>query len=372
MKITIVLGAFFPVPPTMGGAVEKIWYTLAHEFVRRGHEVVMVSRKMPSQPREQIVDGIRHIRVSGFDAPRSLMWLKFLDLIYSLRVKRMLPPADILVTNTFWLPMLIRDSARGKIYVHVGRYPKGQMRFYSHAARLQSPSTAIAKAIAVEVPQLSKAISVVPYPAPVSIFGAVPPITDRPKILLYVGRVHPEKGVHLLVEAFLRGTRTALRDWKLMIVGSAESRFGGGGIDYLSRLKRSIPDKGERVILAGSIFDPAELERTFRSARLFVYPSLAERGESFGLAPLEAMSHGCAAVVSNLECFGDFIHNGETGFVFDHRGEDPVETLRQKLESIVQDEALAARVAEAGHNKSTEYSPERVADLFIADFSSLV
>lgn len=372
MKITIVLGAFFPVPPTMGGAVEKIWYMLAHEFVRRGHEVVMVSRRMPSQPREQIVDGIRHIRVRGFDAPRSLTWLKFLDLIYSVRVKRMLPPADILVTNTFWLPMLVRDPACGKIYVHVGRYPKGQMRFYRRAGRLQSPSTSIAKAIAAEVPQLSQAISVVPYPAPVSTLGALPPLTDRPKIILYVGRVHPEKGIHLLVEAFLRGTRTALKDWKLMIVGPTESRFGGGGTDYLVRLKRLMPKKDERIILAGSIFDPAELERTFRSARLFVYPSLAERGESFGLAPLEAMTHGCATVVSNLECFGDFIRDGETGFVFDHCSDNPAESLRKKMEAVVDDELLLARVAGAGHNKSAEYSLERVADLFIADFSSLV
>ena len=35
MKITIVLGAFLPVPPVMGGAIEKSWFTLAQEFVSR-------------------------------------------------------------------------------------------------------------------------------------------------------------------------------------------------------------------------------------------------------------------------------------------------------------------------------------------------
>ena len=372
MKITIVLGAFLPVPPTMGGAVEKVWYGLAHEFARRGHEVVMLSRKMPSQPQEENVDGIRHLRVPGFDTPRSLVWLKFLDLIYSWRVKRVLPAADILVTNTFWLPMLVRDSRRGRIYVHVGRYPKGQMRFYRHAARLQAPSASIAQAIAAEIPQLSKTVSVVPYPAPASAPETVSSIANREKIILYVGRVHPEKGVHLLVEAFVRGTRTAFAEWKLMIVGPAESRFGGGGKKYLFRLKRSMAKSKERIILAGSIFDPAELEKTFRSARLFVYPSLAERGESFGLAPLEAMTHGCAVLVSKLECFADFVRDGETGFVFDHRGTDPVDSLRRKMETIVADDPLLARIAGAGHNKSAEYSLERVADLFIADFNSLV
>jgi glycosyltransferase involved in cell wall biosynthesis len=112
--------------------------------------------------------------------------------------------------------------------------------------------------------------------------------------------------------------------------------------------------------------------QTFRDARLFVYPSLAKRGESFGLAPLEAMTHGCAVVVSNLDCFSDFIRDGETGFVFDHRSTSPVESLRQKIDNIMSNEAALSRVAEAGQRKSAEYSLPRVADRFIADFSSLI
>ena len=372
MKITIVLGAFLPVPPTMGGAVEKMWYALAQEFARRGHEVTIVSRKMPDQPRDENRDGVRYLRVPGFNTPRSLIWLKVLDLIYSWRVTSILPPADILVTNTFWLPLLVRDRTRGKIYVHVGRYPKGQMRFYKRAARLQAPSSAVAGAIQAEAPQLSNKVSVVPYPAPRSTSDTLPSIADREKIILYVGRVHPEKGVHILIDAFVRGTGAALADWKLMIVGPTETKFGGGGNAYFAELRRSVAEGGKRVTFAGSIFDPAGLEQTFRSARIFVYPSLAERGESFGLAPLEAMTHGCAVIVSSLDCFGDFIRDGETGFIFDHRTGDPVASLRERLETVGGEEALLAQVAEAGRQKSEEYSVSRVADRFIADFSSLI
>lgn len=372
MKITIVLGAFLPVPPTMGGAVEKIWYVLAREFGRRGHQVTIVSRKMPDQPQDENRDGVRYLRVPGFNTPRSLIWLKFLDLIYSWRVMSILPVADILVTNTSSLPLLVHDRTRGKIYVHVGRYPKGQMRFYRRASRLQSPSNAVARAIAAEAPHLASKVSVVPYPAPKSTLSAPPPIGRREKLILYVGRVHPEKGVHILIDAFLRGTRAALADWKLMIVGPTETKFGGGGEEYLAELRRSAAEAGEGVRFVGSIFDPTALEQTFRSARIFAYPSLAERGESFGLAPLEAMTHGCAVVVSSLDCFGDFIRDGETGFIFDHRLGDPVASLGEKLETLAVDEAVLARVAEAGCRKSEEYSLSRVADRFIADFSSLI
>lgn len=373
MKITIVLGAFFPVPPTMGGGVEKVWFALGPEFVKRGHEVVMVSRRMPDQSREETIDGVRHLRVNGFDTPRSLIWLKFLDLLYSLRVRSILPAADILVTNTFWLPLLVRDPQRGRIYVQVARYPKGQMRLYRNAARLQAPSHAVAHAIAEEAPHLREKISVVPNPTSDAISpGPVPPLADREKAILYLGRVHPEKGVHLLVDAFVRGTPAALSDWKLMIVGPTETKFGGGGSEYLSTLQQSAAKAGDRISFAGPIFEPAALERIFRSARLFVYPSLAERGESFGLAPLEAMTHGCAALVSKLDCFGDFIRDGDTGFVFDHRSENPAKSLHEKMEMILGDEGLLARVAESGQRKSGEYSPSRVAELFIADFSSLI
>ena len=373
MKITIVLGAFLPVPPVMGGAVEKVWLALSQEFARRGHEVVLVSRVLPELSRLETRVGVKHLRVRGFDTPRSLLWLKFLDLIYSIRTMSVLPAADIIVTNTFWLPILLRNSRRGQIYVHVARYPKGQMRCYAKAARLQTPSHAVARAVAAEAPKLAQRITVIPYPAPGPATECEPPpFAEREKTILFVGRVHPEKGVHLLIDAFANETRTLFADWKLMIVGPAEKNYGGGGEPYLATLKRSAEQAQGRVIFRGPVFDPIALSREFRSARLFVYPSLAEKGESFGLAPLEAMAHRCAVLVSNLDCFHDFIREGETGFIFNHRAANPTDALREKIENVVVDEPLLARMAEAGYCKSTEYSLTCVADQFLDDFNSLV
>ena len=125
------------------------------------------------------------------------------------------------------------------------------------------------------------------------------------------------------------------------------------------------------MVFRGAVFDPAALENELRSARLFVYPSLAEKGEAFGLAPLEAMAQGCAVLVSNLDCFGDFVRDGETGFVFDHRASNPADALAEKLEQLIVDQASLGPVAEAGYRKSAEYSVETVADQFLTDFDSL-
>jgi glycosyltransferase involved in cell wall biosynthesis len=367
MKITLVLGAFFPVPPTMGGAVEKAWFALGQEFAARGHTLTMISRAMPGLARDEIANGVRHIRVSGFDSPRSLLLLKFLDFVYSARVRRALPAADILVTNTFCLPLLTRDPSRGKVYVHVGRYPKGQMRFYCHAARLHAPSREIANAISREAPSLTPKIVAIPYPRPQTAATNHPRLDSREKVVLFVGRVHPEKGVHLLVEAFARLSGSELADWKLVIAGPTDAKHGGGGEEYAARL-RDLASR-TRIEFRGAIFDEAELTNEYRRARIFAYPSLATRGETFGLAPLEAMSHGCAVLVSALDCFRDFIIAGKTGLVF---SSNTVESLATVLRSAVTDPLELARIAEAGQRKSEEFSLPRVADRFLADFQTLI
>ncbi len=371
MKITIVNGAFLPVPPIMGGAIEKVSLALANEFARRGHNVTSVSRTVPQFPRDEVREGVRFLRVPGFDTPRWIVWHKFLDLIYSLRVLRVLPPADIIVTHTFWLPILLRNEKHGKVYVHVGRHPKGQMPLYRHVARLQAMTHDLARTIAREVPDCKSKIAIIPNPAPeTKTPGPPPPLGARPKAILFVGRIHPEKGIHLLIDAFA-GKLAAFPDWKLVIVGPAETKFGGGGERYLADLKQRAADGA--VVFRDPIFDSLALENEFRSARLFVYPSLAERGETFGLAAVEAMAHGCAVLVSDLGCFHDFVRDGETGFIFNHRARDPVSVLRQKIANALVDAASLARVAEAGYRQvTTEYSLRRVADRFLEDFQSLL
>jgi glycosyltransferase involved in cell wall biosynthesis len=156
-----------------------------------------------------------------------------------------------------------------------------------------------------------------------------------------------------------------------VIVGPWEIKLGGGGEHYLADLKRRARDAD--IVFRGPVFDPLALEGEYRIARLFVYPSLAERGETFGLAPLEAMAHGCAVLVSNLACFQDFVHDGSTGFIFNHRADRPDEILRDKITEIIADPAQLARVAEAGYCQATmDYSLASVATRFLDDFASLL
>jgi len=358
----------------MGGAVEKVWFALGKEFARRGHEVVHISRLCSGLPREEVIDGVRHLRVPGFDTPASLALLKGYDLLYSLRTLGVLPQADILVTNTFWLPILVRSTRFGKLYVHAARYPKGQMRFYAHAGRIQTVTTPILKAIIQEVPHLAAKVCSIPLPLSGEVPSTLPnhtPGAGSGKRLLYVGRVHPEKGIALLLDAVALIPRETFGDWKLYVVGPAESRYGGGGEEYLAELKRRAGEISDRVVWTGAVFDAGQLDAYYRSASLFIYPSLAEKGETFGLAPLEAMAQGCPALVSKLECFGDFIEDGVTGFVFDHRAPNAPQVLAAKLQELLADDKRLEEMAVSALRKAGEFSLQRVAERYLEDFASL-
>ena len=64
MKINILQGAFLPVPPSKGGAIEAAWHSLGREFAKRGHEVTHVSSMAPDLPNEETVGDVKYTRAS--------------------------------------------------------------------------------------------------------------------------------------------------------------------------------------------------------------------------------------------------------------------------------------------------------------------
>ncbi len=377
MKITIVQGAFLPVPPHLGGAVEKIWFRLGRRFSARGHQVCHISRRYEGLPDDEVVDGVRYLRVRGHDTPASRVYLKWLDLRYTQRVLRLLPEADILVTHTFWLPLFYNPRRDwGKCYVHVARFPKGQIRFYRNAHRLQTVSTNVAAAIRTEAPRLADRVTVIPYPAPSPAQPLPRPPRPRkpedPARLLYVGRLHPEKGVDLLLQAIAALPGEVRERLECRIIGPWETAHGGGGEPYRRRLNRLARSPGSRVHILDPVFDPERLNQAYAASDLFIYPSLAERGETFGLAVLEAMANGLPVLVSNLACFRDFVSEGENGWAFDHRADSPASVLCRKLQSILKQPDALARASKNALETAARLSEDDIADRFIADFEHLL
>jgi glycosyltransferase involved in cell wall biosynthesis len=358
-----------PVPAIFGSSVEKIWFALGQEFARQGHAVTHISRRHPSLQNEEFVEGVHHIRIPGYDSPRSLVRLKWRDLLYSRRVLSVLPRADILVTNTFWLPVIATTTKAGKIYVHIARYPKGQMKFYKQAARLQTVSTVIRNAVCHEVPGLAAKVKVIPNF--VSTKQKVAETDQRSKSILYVGRIHPEKGVHLLIEAFAKLVAEGVSDWKLRLVGPWQFEYGGGGEQFLRRLRNKTANLEKYIDWVGPVFDPAKLSSYYQDASFFVYPSTAGRGEALPLAPLEAMAEGCPPVVSSLECFRDYMEPGVNGWTFDERARGGSTDLAGTLQKIVNDKGILRAARDAALQTAERFALPKIANRYLNDFQEI-
>lgn len=113
----------------------------------------------------------------------------------------------------------------------------------------------------------------------------------RPKRLLFLSRIHPKKGLDLLVPAWGRLT-TEFPDWELLIVGPDE-----GG--YQALVERMISDAGcADTCRIHPAVSGAEKHAVLRTADLFVLPSYSE---GFPMAVLEAAAHRIP-VVQTTEC----------------------------------------------------------------------
>jgi len=372
LRITIVTGFFLPVPALRGGATEKIWHGLARIFAARGHDVSFISRMWPGLAPTEVAEGVRHIRLPGFDHTRSLPVNLVLDLAWGIRVARALPPADVVICNTVTLPAwlrLARPSA-GRVSVMIGRTPRGQVSFYRGVERIYVPSSSVA----ARIPRGAAARTrVVGYPIDWQMLSGSACRKAAPLVVGFVGRLHPEKGIELLLRAACElAGRAGLPDWRLRLVGPSDVASGGGGRDWIAALKRECsPSLGERVEWLPPEFQPQALARVYGGIDIFCYPSLAEKGETFGVGAAEAMAAGCATVVSGLDCFGDLVTDGRTGLVFDHDGAGAQGHLADCIGRLLADSRLRAELAARGQEHVRRFDYAEVSRRILDDLEVL-
>lgn len=367
MNISILQGAFLPVPPKRGGAIEKSWQALAEAFVQAGHHVSHVSRLCDDLPKQEIINGVHHFRIKGSEATTNPLLLKLREFAYVLRAQKILPKADILVTHAFWAPLIFNREKFGKIYVHVGRYPKGQLCLYGKAARFQVPSRSIAEAAAIELDDGLNRVCTLPYPLPFSM-PVIPAVMQRPKRVLYVGRIHPEKGVLNLVKAWKSLPDFLQNEWNLRLIGPWKKEQGGGGPSFIKQVKQIC---GKSVEILEPIFDQNLLSEQYKQSQVFAYPSEAVRGETFGLAVLEAMSHGCVPIVSSLACFSDFIKSGKNGISMESGVHSSNHELQKCLKLLLTCDKIT-NLSQNAIKTAEDYTVDKVAYQFLQDFECVL
>lgn len=116
---------------------------------------------------------------------------------------------------------------------------------------------------------------------------------DEPRNLLFLSRIHPKKGIDILLSSWKK-VSTRFEGWRLLIVGPDND----GYLEEMKHLSQSL--NLSRIEFLGPLFG-AEKERILRKADLFVLPS---HSENFGLVVAEALSYGIPCIVSKGSPWG--------------------------------------------------------------------
>jgi len=140
---------------------------------------------------------------------------------------------------------------------------------------------------------------------------------EKDRIILYVGRIDPAKGLMTVIEALELLKKRDLPLYsklKLIVVGGGKKKEDLPGNKEFIRIKEAIREKKltGKVIFLGSK-KQSELKKYYSSAEALVMPSLYE---SFGLVPVEAMACGTPALVSRIGEMRYIVQEGRNGFSF--------------------------------------------------------
>jgi D-inositol-3-phosphate glycosyltransferase len=180
------------------------------------------------------------------------------------------------------------------------------------------------------------------------------------KVVLYVGRIEPLKGLDILIRAM--GLLEHGRDVRLLVVGGSPGRDR-----ELDRLRCLVSELGlgENVTFTGAV-KQSELPKYYGAADAFVLPSYYE---SFGLVALEAMACGTPVIVSRVGGLSSFVKNGETGYLIPWRCPEP---FAQRLDLLLANPGLRDTMGRAARLAAERMGWDRVTDGMTEFYSRLV
>ena len=119
------------------------------------------------------------------------------------------------------------------------------------------------------------------------------------RTLLYLGRIHPIKGLDRLLQAWAE-VQAHHPQWRLLVAGPGEG-------EHVQEIKAMAEQFAvQRVLFTGPLYGDAKTAAYF-SADLFVLPT---HSENFGMVVAEALAHGCPAVVSRGAPWAGLVSEG--------------------------------------------------------------
>lgn len=180
------------------------------------------------------------------------------------------------------------------------------------------------------------------------------------KVLLYVGRVEPLKGLDLLVETAAQ-MEAGEANVRMMVVGG-----GGPGEPETLRVRQLAEERQVAGLIdfVGRV-DHDDLPLYYNAADVCVVPSYYE---SFGLVALESMACGTPVVATRVGGLPTIVHHGHTGYLKAWRCP---EAFANSVEMIISSEGLQESMGAAARRRAELMGWSNVASLISGEYHAL-
>jgi phosphatidylinositol alpha-mannosyltransferase len=354
------IGLISPYSLTVPGGVQGQVLALARSLRRRGHEARVLG-PCDGPPPELFVTPLGSsipTATNGSVAPiapdvsaqlRTLraLWDEDFDVLHL--HEPLVPGPTVTATLVKPAPLLATFHAAGSQPAYRVLAPLAAWfgRRFDHRVAVSEDALAlVGDVIGAEVEVLFNGIEVARFRA------AEPWPSERPAVL-FIGRHEPRKGLGVLLEA----VEDLDADVSVWVAGV------GPHTDELRARHRD-----ERIEWLGRI-DDAERDRRLAGASVFCAPSLG--GESFGVILLEAMAADTTVVASAIPGYRRVVET-DGGPAAELAEPDDPDDLRRALERVLTDPDHAATLRERGRRRAEAFDLERLCDLYLERYRSLV
>lgn len=201
------------------------------------------------------------------------------------------------------------------------------------------------------------------YPIPADEAKQFIGLKPENRMILFVGRIEPLKGVDTLIQAmsYLDPSHNGKdRPVHLAIIGGEPDANPKEMSEEMTRLQKMCDElcMGSMVVFLGKRAQDT-LPYYYSSAEVLVMPSLYE---SFGMVALEAMACGIPVIASEVGGLGYLVQDGVTGFTIPDSDPDK---LCERLSNLLGDAALRNEMGQRAAEYASEYSWEKIATSII-------
>jgi glycosyltransferase involved in cell wall biosynthesis len=184
-------------------------------------------------------------------------------------------------------------------------------------------------------------MTLIPYGVDTNLFKSIPNarielnIPIERKILLYVGRISPEKGLKFLIYA-MQILCKKTEDIELHLIGSGDEQVNLQNLAHHLGIEH-------KVVFHGQI-QKSKLSIYYSAADVTILPSLSE---GLPRTMLEAIACGSPFLGTKITGIEDHIQDRKTGFLVEPGN---AEALAKKIDSVIHDPVQARMVAMNGSN----------------------